>query len=68
VSLLGYTVWTTDRLMSLARVMAGGQVTGPAVPGRPAAAPAVAPMSARLSACCDIVMGVTMGYMLITML
>jgi hypothetical protein len=27
-----------------------------------------APMSPRLAACCEIVMGLTMGYMLITML
>jgi hypothetical protein len=60
LGLLGYAIWTTDQLMSLAHVP-GTQV---AVTG----GPAIAPMSGRLSACCDIVMGVTMGYMLITML
>jgi hypothetical protein len=60
LGLLGYAIWATDRLVSLAR----GPGTQVAVTG----GPATAPMSARLSACCDIVMGVTMGYMLITML
>ena len=57
--LIGYAIWTTDRLTSLAPVAATGTqmrtVAGP-------------PMSPRLGACCDIVMGLTMGYMLIVML
>jgi len=78
VGLLGYAVWTTDRLMSLGRVagsMAGAvaEVTAsragtPAqVTGSPGAGTPLVPMSASLSACCDIIMCVTMGYMLITM-
>jgi Domain of unknown function (DUF5134) len=68
VGLLGYTVWTTDRLTSLGRVSQGqagavGQVTASR-----GVSELLVPMSVRLSACCDIVMGVTMGYMLITML
>jgi hypothetical protein len=59
LALIGYAIWTTDRLTSLAPVaVAGtqvGTVTGP-------------PVSQRLAACCDIVMGLTMGYMLIVML
>jgi hypothetical protein len=59
LALIGYVIWTTDRLTSLAPVAVAGTqvraVTGP-------------PMSLRLAACCDIVMGLTMGYMLILML
>jgi hypothetical protein len=59
LALVGYAIWTTDRLTSLAPVAATGAqvrtVTGP-------------PVSQRLAACCDIVMGLTMGYMLIVML
>jgi hypothetical protein len=58
LALIGYVIWTTDRLTSLAPVGATGAqaraVTGP-------------PMSLRLAAGCDIVMGLTMGYMLILM-
>jgi len=92
LSLLGYVIWTTDRLMSLARAAGhqaavtenqtgtsdpstalaglapGDQVAAEAARPRRVPAAAMAPMSARLSACCDIVMGLTMGYMLITML
>jgi hypothetical protein len=109
VALLGYVIWTTDRLTSLVpiavraasagavRDRALAAVTAPATgqspvrrsepgdpgaaagsppPGLPAAGspPAAGlsaaglPMSPRLAACCEIVMGVTMGYMLITML
>lgn len=67
VVLLGYTVWTTDTFKSLARVAGSQPGAGGQVPWLGSGASA-APMSARLSACCDIVMGVTMGYMLITML
>jgi hypothetical protein len=92
LGLLGYVIWTTDRLMSLARAAGrqaavaqtqpgssdprpalaglapGDQVAAGAARPRRVPAAAMAPMSARLSACCDIVMGLTMGYMLITML
>jgi hypothetical protein len=37
-------------------------------PGATRSAPARPPMSPRLAACCEIAMGLTMGYMLITML
>jgi hypothetical protein len=105
VALLGYVVWTADRLPALARVAAlaarskpapalaargtalalaragAGAVTADAQPGGEATrgvrpdddrapsgrCPGV-PMSPRLSACCEIAMGVTMGYMLISML
>jgi hypothetical protein len=39
-----------------------------AVPGAAQSAQARPPMSPRLAACCEIAMGLTMGYMLITML
>jgi hypothetical protein len=35
--------------------------------GQPAATRRAVPMSPRLAACCDLVMGVTMGYMLVLM-
>jgi hypothetical protein len=64
VALFGYVIWTTDRLTSLTpatvAVAAGGQA--------PATLPAAPAMSLRLAAGCEIVMGVAMGYMLITML
>jgi len=62
VALFGYVIWTTDRLTSLApaavTVAAGGRAPVPSAPA----------MSLRLAAGCEIVMGVAMGYMLITML
>jgi hypothetical protein len=76
--LFGYVIWTTDRLTSLApataTVAAGGQ--GGRAPATIAAGgqggqvpvSAAPAMSLRLAACCEIVMGVAMGYMLITML
>lgn len=58
LGLIGYVMWTTDRVTSLAPVTAtGAQVRTVAGP----------PMSQRLAACCDIVMGLTMGYLLILM-
>ena len=58
LALIGYVIWTTDRLTSLAPVAATGTQVRAVTP----------PMSLRLAACCDIVMGLTMGYMLILML
>jgi hypothetical protein len=96
--MLGYVVWTTDRLTSLTRARTAVLAPGPArdharVPVTPGALPAVSrndipdapgvsstagtrhehpadgPMLApRLAACYKIAMGLTMGYMLITML
>jgi hypothetical protein len=85
LALLGYVIWTADRLTSLAPVaalrtaragtVAGGSLAGaaPAAEADGSAAaeappPASPPMSPRLAACCEIAMGLTMGYMLITML
>jgi Domain of unknown function (DUF5134) len=76
VALLGYVIWTTDRLTALPRVaaLAGPGLTGSApgdgavareADGRSGGRP---PMSPRLAACCEIAMGVTMGYMLIQLL
>jgi Domain of unknown function (DUF5134) len=64
-ALLGYVVWVTDRLPALAPVSALRQAGG-----WPDAAPhpRAAPLSPRLAAGCEIVMGLTMGYMLIVLL
>jgi hypothetical protein len=89
--MLGYIVWTTDRLTALARAKAtvadrgadrdrllsaaalaptpahtaGGTVDTPAAAGDSAGRPLLAP---KLAACGKLVMGITMGYMLILML
>jgi hypothetical protein len=81
--MLGYLLWTTDRLasMSRARAEASGS-THPEATGQPASgigtltltasAPAGltarAQLAPRFAACCKIAMSVGMGYMLITML
>jgi hypothetical protein len=69
VALLGCVVRTADRMSSIAPVAElvarqSRRVVGPgaAAPARPV------PLSPRLSACCEIATGMTMGYMLITML
>ncbi len=67
-ALLGYVIWTTDRLTSLGPAAVQAASAGAAGSPAPAAVAAAPPMSARLAACCEIAMGVTMGYMLITML
>jgi hypothetical protein len=67
VGLLGYVIWTTDRLTSLAPATVTAAVGGPGPVSAGPASPAPA-MSLRLAAGCEIVMGVAMGYMLITML
>ena len=62
--MLGYIVWTTDRLTSRT-----ARPTTTAGPGRPsdhqAGTPALAP---RLAVCTRIAMSLTMGYMLILMI
>jgi Domain of unknown function (DUF5134) len=80
--MLGYIVWTTDRLTALARAKATVADRGPrpwaaALADPPAGAvstsragdqagrPVLAP---KLAACGKLVMGITMGYMLILML
>jgi hypothetical protein len=61
VALLGCVIWTADRMSSMARV---AQLTA----SQSGVAVGSVPLSPRLSACCEIATGVTMGYMLITML
>ena len=63
VALFGYVIWTTDRLTSLAPAAVIGAAGGGQAP-----VPSAPAMSLRLAAGCEIVMGVAMGYMLITML
>jgi hypothetical protein len=76
--MVGYVMWTADRLPALARVRAWrpspaalaaatpGPVPAPAgaASSGPSAAPSP-PLSPRLASCCNIVMGLVMGYMLI---
>jgi hypothetical protein len=75
--MLGYIVWTTDRLTALARAKAATADLGadrdrlpsaaaPAAAGPPAGDAAAWPMLApKLAACGKLAMGITMGYMLI---
>lgn len=69
LGLLACVIWTTDRLGSIATVaaLAGGERAGRAAAPPGLGGPGV-PLSPRLSACCEIVMGVTMGYLLVLML
>jgi Domain of unknown function (DUF5134) len=79
--MLGYIVWTTDRLTALARAQAPvagrsadrdrppSAAATPAAAGPRAGDPAGRPVLApKLAACGKLVMGITMGYMLIIML
>ena len=61
LALFAGVIWAVDRLLARPAPAAGR------VAGNPAAQ-AGTTMSPRLAACCEIVMGLTMGYMLITML
>jgi hypothetical protein len=75
LALFASMIWAVNRVLAsptpVAVASAGNPATpewGPAAPGRnPATSPGL-PMSSRLAACCEIVMGMTMSYMLITML
>ena len=68
VAMLGCVAWTADRMSAIAPVAElAARQSGRAVRPGAAVAPPV-PLSPRLSACCEIATGVTMGYMLITML
>jgi hypothetical protein len=58
---LGYAVWTADRFTALRAPAPGPPVTGSPVTGPP-------PLAPRLADCCQIVVSITMAYMLITML
>jgi hypothetical protein len=80
--MLGYLLWTTDRLtsMSRARAEASGSPQPEAAGGpmrvgtltltasAPAALTARAQLAPRFAACCKIAMSIGMGYMLVTML
>jgi len=78
LALFAGVIWAVDRLLtrpSPAPAVAGtGDPAATAGAGSPAApawgsvARARPPMSPRLAACCEIAMGMTMSYMLITML
>jgi hypothetical protein len=64
--MLGYVLWTVDRLAGLSRAMAAATATAAAAVSmaygqRPALAP-------RAAACYKIAMAITMGYMLVMML
>jgi hypothetical protein len=81
--MLGYIIWTTDRLATLARARttppparaaapahdAGGAVSTPAAVGTPHRNQAGRPaLAPTLAACGKLAMSITMGYMLILML
>jgi hypothetical protein len=77
--MLGYIVWTTDRLTALARAKVAVADRGADRPPSAAAASAAAGLWAgdqagrpvlapKLAACGKIAMGITMGYMLILMI
>jgi hypothetical protein len=74
VALLACVIWTADRISFMApvAVLAARQSGVAAAAGPVALSPRLSagsvPLSPRLSACCEIVTGLTMGYMLITML
>jgi Domain of unknown function (DUF5134) len=82
LGLIGYVIWTADRLTSFPRVgalTAAGAPVGDLIPAGggsdastaatdPAVARRPSPLSPRQAACVEIAMGVTMGYMLILML
>ena len=61
LALFAGVIWAVDRLLT--------RLAPAAIPGAGClGARARPPMSPRLAACCEIAMGVTMSYMLITML
>jgi hypothetical protein len=62
--MLGYVLWATDQLTSLARARTARPERGTAW-DHPEHGAVLAP---RLAACYKIMMGMTMGYMLVTML
>lgn len=82
--MLGYLLWTTDRLASMSRARAeapgspqpeatGGPARGIGALTLTTSAPAAAltaraQLAPRFAACCKIAMSIGMGYMLITML
>jgi hypothetical protein len=77
--MVGYVMWTADRLPTLARVRAWRPAPAALAAATPAPVAALAspspsgasratvspPLSPRLASCCNIVMGLVMGYMLI---
>jgi hypothetical protein len=83
VALLGCVVWTADRISALTPVAAlasaapaadaagaagASSLAGPPARWSLAASRRAVPLSPRLAGCCEIVIGVTMGYMLIVLL
>jgi Domain of unknown function (DUF5134) len=65
LSMLGYIVWTTDRLTSLAQAKTTTANPGGNRDSQQAGGPVLAP---KLAACGKLAMSLTMGYMLILML
>jgi hypothetical protein len=72
VALFGCVVWNADRISTLAPVaVLAVSRAGPATATGYSADTGIrgkVPLSPRLAVCCEIVMGVTMGYMLIVLL
>ena len=61
--MLGYILWTTDRLAGLSRANAVVAARGAALDQ-----PAAAALAPRLAACYKIAMSIAMGYMLVMMI
>ena len=66
--MLGYIMWTTDQLASLARAKASVQGQAGAMQHRAVPAAGQALLAPKLAAFGKIAMGITMGYMLVLML
>jgi hypothetical protein len=63
--MIGYIIWTTDRLASLVRAGHSAAGHGAAGPGRNRGQ--LLPLAPGLAACGKIAMSITMGYMLLLM-
>jgi hypothetical protein len=67
--MVGYAIWTVDRLPALAPVRARAGPPGAAVRAAPVGGqPGHVPLSPRLAACCNVAMGTVLGYLLVTLL
>jgi hypothetical protein len=66
--MLGYVLWSIDRLAWLSRTSAAAPARGPAAVASSRGLAAVPALAPRLAACYKIVMAIAMGYMLVTML
>lgn len=70
LALFAGVIWAVDRTLASSAPVPVAVVSGgnQAAPARNLVVPPGPAMSWRLAACCEIVMGLTMSYILITML